>query len=107
MGIELDSHLSTDSSAAKGIASRRGLGKMRHVEVNQLWLQDKVAEGIIKLVKVPGTGNQADVLTKHVNAQIWGNHLDHMGYRISGDRHHLMPSMTGSGITMHAPESFS
>ena len=31
-----------DSSAAKGIASRRGLGKVRHIEVHQLWLQDKV-----------------------------------------------------------------
>ena len=38
MGTEVDVHLYIDSSAAKGIASRRGLGKMRHVEVNQLWL---------------------------------------------------------------------
>ena len=34
----------TDSSAARGIASRRGLGKVRHIAVCQLWLQDKVNE---------------------------------------------------------------
>ena len=32
----------TDASAAKGIASRRGLGKVRHIDVSQLWLQDRV-----------------------------------------------------------------
>jgi hypothetical protein len=34
--------LKTDASAAKGIASRKRLGKARHIEVNQLWLQDKL-----------------------------------------------------------------
>ena len=84
----------TDSSAAKGIASRRGLGKMRHSEVNHLWLQDKVAEGLVKIIKIPGTGNQADLLTKHVNAQVLGNNLGIMGMQISEYRHQLMPSMT-------------
>ena len=57
----------TDSTAAKGIASRRGLGKVRHIEVNQLWVQEKVANGDIELNNV-GTGeNLADSLTKHVD----------------------------------------
>ena len=94
MGIDVNIFVYTDSSAAKGIASRRGLGKMRHIEVNQLWLQDKVAEGIIKVIKIPGTGNQADILTKHVNAQTLGNHVGIMGLQISEDRHQLMPSTT-------------
>jgi hypothetical protein len=34
--------LKTDASAAKGIASRNGLGKARHIEVTQLRLQEKV-----------------------------------------------------------------
>ena len=44
----------TDSSAAKGMASRKGLGKVRHVEVNQLWVQQKVGSGEIELRKVEG-----------------------------------------------------
>ena len=56
--------LRTDASAAKGIAARRGLGKVRHIEVNQLWLQDKVNTGEIEVMKVKGEGNLADALTK-------------------------------------------
>ena len=33
--------LGTDSSAAKSFVSRRGLGKMRHIEVRDLWLQEE------------------------------------------------------------------
>merc|ERR1711954_220960 len=43
MGIQHTIVLYTDSSAAKGISNRRGLGKARHIELNKLWLQDQVA----------------------------------------------------------------
>ena len=66
----------TDSSAAKGIASRRGLGKVRHVEVNQLWVQEKVADGSIELNKVGGEANLADALTKHVGREIIERHFE-------------------------------
>ena len=45
LGLKYEIVLYTDSSAAKGISSRRGLGKLRHVELNELWLQDQVARG--------------------------------------------------------------
>ena len=32
----------TDSSAALGICSRSGLGKLRHLETHTLWVQEKV-----------------------------------------------------------------
>ena len=34
----------TDSSAAKSYVSRRGLGKMRHLELRDLWLQREVGD---------------------------------------------------------------
>ena len=49
LGIEGKAKIKTDASAAKGIASRKGLGKIRHIEVNQLWLQDKVANGEVEI----------------------------------------------------------
>jgi hypothetical protein len=70
---------------------------MRHVEVNQLWLQANTAEGIITSIKIPGSGNQVDILTKHVSAHVWGNHIQQLGFRISRYRHHLMPSVFGMG----------
>ena len=61
-GIEVKS----DASAAIGIANRRGLGKVRHIEVCQLWLQDKVRKGDINTTKVGTYENLADALTKFV-----------------------------------------
>ena len=53
-----------DSSVAKSVASRVGLGKLRHMEVKFLWLQQAVRDGRIAVRKVPGQRNPADVLTK-------------------------------------------
>eukprot|EP00972_Heterocapsa_arctica_P033703 4960458-Heterocapsa_arctica.AAC.1 len=33
-----------DSSAARGMSVRRGLGKLRHLDVRHLWLQQQVLE---------------------------------------------------------------
>ena len=43
--VEGDIVLGTDSSAAKSFVARRGLGRMRHIEVRDLWLQQEVLEG--------------------------------------------------------------
>ena len=43
LGVTVSIHIKSDASAAIGIASRRGLGKIRHLEVSQLWLQQRVA----------------------------------------------------------------
>ena len=40
--ISIGMNLHTDASGAKGIATRRGLGKLRHLAVHLLWLQHQV-----------------------------------------------------------------
>ena len=42
----------TDSSAALGISTRSGLGKLRHLETHTLWVQEKVRTGAIQVSKV-------------------------------------------------------
>ena len=54
----------TDASAAKAIASRKGLGEVRHREVNQFWIQDRVGSGDVELHKIQGTITIADALTQ-------------------------------------------
>ena len=49
--------LSTDSSTAKAIASRRGLGKVRHIDVEELWIQERVHRGEVLLKKIDGKNN--------------------------------------------------
>ena len=43
LGIVFQIQVKSDASAAVGIAMRRGLGKVRHIDVSQLWLQEKIA----------------------------------------------------------------
>ena len=56
--------MGTDSSAAKSFVSRRGLGKMRQLEIRDLWLQAEVDQGRLMVHKVKGDQNPADLMTK-------------------------------------------
>ena len=44
----------TDSNTARSLASRRGLGKMRHMELRYLWVQEMVKDGRLKVKRVNG-----------------------------------------------------
>ena len=64
-GSVLKPWIRSDASAALGIAYRRGLaGKTRHVLVQYMWIQQEVANELVKIQKVLGTDNPADALTK-------------------------------------------
>ena len=76
LGVTVSIHIKSDASAAIGIASRRGLGKIRHLEVSQLWLQQRVAGEELKIDKVKGTDNIADALTKHVGVEDMKMHME-------------------------------
>ena len=83
--------LKTDASAAVGIAMRKGLGKVRHIEVNQLWLQEKVAQGKIKIVKVHGSANLADHLTKFLDGPKLAHDCKQLELERTRTRHPLTP----------------
>ena len=59
----------TDSALATSLTATRGIGKMRHVDVKLLWLQELVHKGRAKVVKVGGVTNVADALTKFHGAR--------------------------------------
>ena len=64
MGWGAKIRLLVDSSVAKSIAFRTGLGKLRHLEIQFLWLQEAVRAKKVVLSKVRGDVNPADILTK-------------------------------------------
>ena len=90
-GVEMSVSISTDSSAAKGIANRRGLGKLRHIELSELWVQDLVAKGRIVIYKINGTDNSGDSLTKHSTGERIGQTLKFCNQVIVTGRHSIMP----------------
>ena len=85
--------MSTDASAAEGMASRKGLGKLRHIEVNQLWLQDKVGDGEIMISNIKGESTPADTLTKHVDGDMLKQRVIQAQLHVTEGRHPLMPEV--------------
>ena len=69
LGVPLDVRVWTDSSAAMGICTRQGLGKLRHIDTQTLWVQEKVRTKQITLKKVLGELNPADLLTKFLTGK--------------------------------------
>ena len=80
LGLNFKGRVHTDSSAAKGIASRVGLGKARHIHTQFLWVQERVGEGHIKISSVPGTRNVADILTKCTSGVLLARHMATAGF---------------------------
>ena len=65
----------SDATAAIGICRRKGLGKIRHLAVADLWIQDKVRAKDFELEKVLGAKNPAEMLTKDVPREVLEKHL--------------------------------
>ena len=74
--------LFTDSSAANSFVSRRVLGKMKHLEIRDLWLQREVGLGKVIVHKVDGPRNPADLMTKFLKRWEIELRLKLMGIRV-------------------------
>jgi hypothetical protein len=79
LGVELHPEVHADSSAAIGICRRSGIGKVRHLAVAQLWVQDLVRSGACRLHKVLGTENPADLMTKPLARTEIDGHIERLG----------------------------
>ncbi len=96
LGVGVVVQVNTDSSAAKSITVRRGAGRVRHIDVRKLWVQDRVAKGELKIVKVKGEQNVADGLTKHVDRQKMEQYMNACGMVRRKGRHGLCPRLGDS-----------
>ena len=55
----------TDSSAARGIVMRNGAGKVKHLSVKQLWVQEMESQKRLIVSKIPRETNFVDLFTHH------------------------------------------
>ena len=82
-----------DSSAAIGVANRTGVGKIRHLAVHLLWLQEKVRSKEIAIQKVDGVKNPADLLTKHIDQHALLRYMHELGLRAEQGRAAAAPEL--------------
>ena len=59
--------IQVDATAAKSIVERKGLSKVRHLDTAALWIQEQQVRRILPLTKIPGTKNEADLMTKNLD----------------------------------------
>ena len=95
IGIRLSITIHTDSSAAKGIVERSGVGRVRHLDVADLWIQDRVRSGELRVKKVAGCDNPPDILTKHIDREALAEHIDKIGLKKVRESHRLATRAPG------------
>ena len=72
---ELIGEVLVDSAAALGTIRRRGCGKLRHVRVGDLWIQERQSNGDLMYSKVDSNSNPADVGTKYLAEEKCKKHM--------------------------------
>ena len=81
--------VNTDATAAIGIASRRGLGKVKHVDTTFLWVQERIENLKIAIHKKHTSEMLADMLTKFLTNREIVKHLAGMGFVFRQGEHEL------------------
>ena len=69
LGWNYEVKIQVDANATIGTLHRRGLGKLRHVEVEELWLQQEVSKKKVSITKIKGFENTAGIGTKPIKKQ--------------------------------------
>ena len=95
LGFDYKLRVFSDATAAIGIARRRGMGNIRHLDCSDLWVQQKVRNKQVSLEKVLGVENPADAFTKYVNQEILNGSMAKIGMRRSKGRPSCAPDTLG------------
>ncbi len=64
LGVKATVTVYSDSSAARAVVARRGVGRMKHLAVRDIWLQSQLRSGAIDVKCVGSEVNPADLFTK-------------------------------------------
>ena len=94
--IDVDLVVKSDAVAAIGIVKRQGLGRVRHLAVGDLWVQQRSKNKEVNYVKLPGVKNTSDILTNAVDAETIEKHMVALNLRTRSGRHPDTPAYTGT-----------
>ena len=94
MGIDLSVRVHTDATTGRAIATRRGLGKVRHIAVNELWIQEKVQQAALFIHKIKNKFNLADLLSKYLNNEEISHIVDFLQHEYQEGRSASAPKLS-------------
>ena len=85
-GICLPIHMWMDATAGAAIGSRRGLGRVKHIDTIFLWVQDILGRKLVTIGKNHTSENLADILTTSVDGPLIRRMMEGMGVRFLDGR---------------------
>ena len=94
--LEANLTVKGDAVAAIGIVRRQGLGRIRHLAVADLWIQQRSKDGSVAYSKLEGARNTSDILTKPVEAEVLNRHMAELGLEFAEGRHESTPAYNGT-----------
>ena len=97
LGRALRGVVYADSSAALAIADRKGAGKLRHINIRMLWIQEREQRQEVELRKIHGLVNPADLMTKYLDAKRRMDLMSRLGQEVRGGRAQAGLKTQGSG----------
>jgi len=66
LGYEVRMRWHCDSSSARALSKKLGVGRVKHIAIHTLWLQELVARKILEPVVVASLENKADMGSKYI-----------------------------------------
>ena len=72
-----------DSQSAKAWASKRGLGRMKHVMLEFLYVQDVAEKKLTNLAHISTKQNKADLMTKCLSSEAHKRGCAMIGLRLA------------------------
>ena len=106
-GHQTTIQIRSDATAAIGMVKRLGLGRVRHLSVADLWIQQRMRMGGMTTAKWPGPQNPADLVTKCLGRADTFRFMDYLSYRVLPGRPKVSPLREGLWKCSHplaAPE---
>ena len=82
-----------DASVALDIINRKGLGRTSHIDTGMFWIEQTAAEKRLEHGKVLGTDDPADLMTKHLSADMIERHCAKLSASWPGGRADKAPNI--------------
>ena len=101
LGVSLELRVFTDATTGKSLVTRRGLGKDRHIAVNELWLQSHVQNKTVTMVKIKNKFNPSDMMTKYLTKMEMQQIMEHVEHGYEEGRSAAAPKLAKKTDTIN------